>query len=324
MSSTGGIANLGVQHIAMADTNTRTVEPGHLTFLDKLAFWATCAATAAVFLTLGWMALAPEDPYGAVSLSGGGFPAKWIQAVGLAIVTSAFATIMLGRVLPYVGAFAAAFGLAALSIRGGTAESLIIAARTSGTSPGSLAWQMLVESIAWLAVLAIATAVAGTIARWFFSTPHIEKQKSPPSEWKLPTAAFSPIALAFALLAFNVLGAGMPAREIRHAQVCFVAAASIWFGCFVAFRIVPAIQFRWYIIPVALLPIAGYAWAMISSTSDDLPFSMPSSNFLRVLPVQFVSAAFAAAIVSYWSHLRYASGDSDSTHEQGSEAGDSA
>jgi hypothetical protein len=278
----------------------------HLTFLDKLALWASWGAAAGIFLTLGWMALAPNDPLGAVSLLvHEGSLGMWMQAAGLAAVASAIATVLVGRVLPYAGPFAAAFGLAIVSIRGGTSESLIIAARTAGSGSGALAARMAMESAGWMGVMLLAFAVARAIARWCFPAGHRVSSVVPDAAPKFPAPAFSIFAFAAGLLAFNILGAGMATREIRHTQGCFVVGASVWLGCYVAFRIVPTLAFRWYAAAAGLLVLAGYGWASFLRDSDQLPLSLPPSNFLRILPIQFVTVGCAAAIAAYWSHLRY-------------------
>lgn len=278
----------------------------HLTILDKLALWASWAAAAGIFLTLGWMAMAPDDPYGAVSLLLRGRPSGvWFQAAGLAIVTSAIGTVLVGRTLPYAGPFAAALGLAVVSFRGGTSESLVIAAKTADGGTQSLALHMGMEALAWIAVMAIAFVIGSGIARWCFPRSTDAQVHLPNPANTRPSATFLGVAFAAALLAFNILGAGMHSREIRHTQVCFVVAASVWLGCYVAFRVVMVRGVLWYLAVVALLPLAGYAWAAFQSAPPKLPLSVPASIYLRVLPIQFVAVGFAGAIAAYWSNMQH-------------------
>jgi len=277
-----------------------------LTLLDKLTLWASWAAAAGIFLTLGWMAMAPDDPYGAVSLLlRGGATGMWLQAAGLAMVTSAIATVLVGRSLPYAGPFAAALGLAAVSLRGGTAESLLIAARTSEEGTNAMALRMSVEALAWTGALILAFVVGGAVSRWCFPRPATHEMKVNSESGGLPVPVFTVVALAIGMLAFNVLGAGMNSREIRHIQVCFVVAASVWLGCYFAHRVVPACGILWYFAAVVLMALGGYGWAALQSDPPTLPVSVPPSNFLRVLPLQFVAVGVAAAIAAYWSNLNH-------------------
>lgn len=320
MNSPGNIAKLGVEQLAVSAVEAGWNSPGHLSFVDKLALWASWGAAAGIFLTLGWMALAPHDPYGAVSLLlQPGTLGMWLQAAGLAAVTSAIATVLVGRVLPYAGPFAAAFGLAIVAFRGGTSESLIIAARTAGSGSGALAVRMAIESAGWIGIMLLAFVVAKGIARWCFTATSPVTLAVNDTSPKLPVPAFSLIALAVSLLMFNILGAGMPTREIRHTQVCFVVGVAVWIGCYVAFRVVPNLVFRWYAASAWLLVFAGYGWASLSRDTAELPMSLPPSNFLRVLPIQFVAVGTAAAIAAYWSNLRY--GTVASSPEQESSGG---
>ncbi len=278
----------------------------HLTFLDRLALWASWAAAAGIFLTLGWMAMAPADPYGAVSLILRRSAASmWIQAAGLAVVTSAIATLLVGRALPYAGPFAAALGLAVVSLRGGTAESLLITARTSEMGTTLLAVQMSFEAMAWMGVMLLSFVISAGIARWCLpqaATPAITTARDGKG---LPAPAFAAIAMGIGLLAFNILGAGMHSREIRHTQVLFVVGASIWLGCYFAYRVVPVHGITWYVVTVLVMVLGSYLWASLQGDSPNLPVSLPPSNYLRVLPIQFVSVGVAAGVAAYWSNLHH-------------------
>lgn len=289
---------------AAAETQLETFH--HLTLLDKLALWASWGVAAAIFFTLGWMAMAPDDPYGAVSLLlRGNALGMWVQAAGLAVVTSAIATVLAGRSLPYAGAFAAAIGLAVVSLRGRTAESLIIAARTSDLGTSALGVRMGVEALAWVGVLALALVVGEQVSRWCFAKAAEPGEVRGQGRGGVPAPAFGLAMVAIALLAFNVLGAGMHSREIRHTQVCFVVAASVWLGGYFGIRIVPVRGIFWYVAAVAVMALGGYFWAALQSDGPSFPASVPPSNFLRVLPIQFVAVGVAAAITAYWSNVHF-------------------
>jgi ABC-type amino acid transport system permease subunit len=113
------------------------------------------------------------------------------------------------------------------------------------------------------------------------------------------------IATAASLFAFNILTTGLDRRAIQHGQVCFVVAASVWLGCFLAHRMVAVRSVLWSILSVSLLAVVGYLWAGARSPDPNLPPSVPTSHFLRVLPIQFIAVGAAAAIAAYWSMLRH-------------------
>jgi hypothetical protein len=292
-----------MSHIASSTLS----DPAHLTLLDKLGVWAGWGVAGAMFHTLGWMALAPSDPLGAVSLlARGGMGAMLLQAAGLAAVTAAIAAVLSGRQLAYAGPFAAALGLAVVALRGETAEYLLLSAAGSGESPAkAIAAKLALESVGWLFVVLVALAVSGIVTRWCFGRPHDTQHEGTPAPRAIDGLHFTLIATAASLFAFNILTTGLDRRAIQHGQVCFVVAASVWLGCFLAHRMVAVWSVLWSILSVALLAIVGYLWAGARSPNPNLPPSVPTSHFLRVLPIQFIAVGAAAAIAAYWSMLRH-------------------
>jgi hypothetical protein len=98
----------------------------------------------------------------------------------------------------------------------------------------------------------------------------------------------------------SVLSFGLASRNIRHGQVCFVVAASVCIGTYVAHRTNPVRSAFWSILAVGILSVVGYAWASVRPETPQLPPNIPSSHFLRILPIQFVSVGTAAAIAMFW------------------------
>jgi len=278
----------------------------HLSLLDKLAVWSGWAVAGAMFYTLGWMALAPSDPLGAVSLfaRGHAWPVLF-QAAGLAAVAAAVATILSGRQLACAGPFAAALGLAVVSLRGETAESVLLSATGAGApSAKAIAPGFALESLGWLFVILVAFAVSGVVARWCFGRASHALHESAAPARATDGPYFSVIAAVASLLAFDILTTGLDRRAIQHGQVCFVVAASVWLGCFLAHRMITVRSVLWSILSVAILAIGGYLWAGAHSASPSLPPGVPASHFLRVLPIQFIAVGAAAAVAAHWSMLR--------------------
>lgn len=309
-------------HVVLTEPTRHMESPtNHLTLVDKFALWASWAVAGGIFLTLGWMAMAPDDPYGAVSLLvRSTSTSMWLQAAGLAVVVSAIGTLLVGRALPFAGPFAAAIGLTIVSLRGRTAETLLIAARSSELGTRGLAGQMLLEAMAWIIVMGLAILSGTVVMRWCYPAVPAQPHISIPRTNNLPGATFMPVTLALSLTAFAVLSVSMNSREIRHTQVIFVVAASTWLGCYLAFRVVPSCRLAWYLAAVALFCITGYVIAAFQNDSADLPLAVPPSNFLRILPIQFVSVGVAACIAAYWSNLNHAIAMADAEGEVESEA----
>ena len=297
---------------------------------EKIVALGSWAFAGVIFLTVGWFAIAPNDPLGPVRMTASGHPiAVLVQVMALAAVTSAVATAVAGRLLADVGTFATAVGLIVASLRGGTAETLF--ARRADAAVGfhhGLGWRFLLESVGWTAVMVVAVIVSALTARWLFSTSHMgaddphnvraaaARALAGRDIPRLPRSARRPTTLrqtppmdgikhmgltaALVVAALGVLTAGWHMRSIQHGQACFVIAAGVGIASYFAHRIVLVRSALWSMLGVAIAAIIAYAWASIQPTEDALPVVVSTSAFLRVLPVQFIAVGSAASIAIFW------------------------
>ncbi len=302
-------------------------QPG---FMDRTATLASWVLGGALFLTVGWFAVEPDDPLGPVSVCARHDALMMlIQAAALAGVVAGLATIIAGRRVADIGTFTATLGLAAVSVRGATAEYFLVrGADASQTSERALAGYFAVEGIGWFVVVIVAVGVSTLVMHWCFDrTDERDPNRADPSALTMPALAgydvprFSTrcfgisadrqtlsvngirhtlVATAVALAAMAVLSAGLSSRSIQHGQVCFVVAAAVFIGTYIAFRITPVRSALWPILSVVLLATVGYLWAVVRPRAAGFPPNIPSSHFLRVLPIQFISVGTAAALVSFW------------------------
>ncbi len=302
----------------------------HFTMLDRTATLMSWALAGALFLTVGWLTMAPDDPLGAVSfLTRDNALMMVIQIAALAGVVSALATVIAGRRLTDVGTFAVALGLALVSLRGGTAEYLLVqGAEVSATFEHTLAIRFAVEAAGWFVVIVVAILVASAVQHWCFGS--LEDSPPPPTRaphGEMPTLAGYDIprlsgnwlgvsvdrqtapmegakhaltVIAVTLAAMAVLSFGLSARSIRHGQVCFVVAASVCIAVYVAYRSIPVRSALWSILAVAVTALVAYAWALLRPAVPGSPPNIPACHFLRILPVQFISVGAAAALGTFW------------------------
>ncbi|MBU0718377.1 MAG: hypothetical protein KJ749_09030, partial [Planctomycetes bacterium] len=145
-----------------------TAHRSQLTLLQKAFALSSWFLAGALFLTIGWFALEPDDPLGAVSLLGrdGGL-IMLVQAAALAGVAAAMATVIIGRHLADVGTFAAALGLAAVSLRGGNAGVLLLSYSDAADSVDRwLAVRLALETVGWFAVILVAIGVSAVVMSW--------------------------------------------------------------------------------------------------------------------------------------------------------------
>ncbi len=305
------------------------VDRPQLNLLEKTATLGSWGLAGAVFLTIGWIAMAPDDPLGAVSvLAHRGGVLMLVQAAALAAVAAAVATVVAGRSLADVGTFAAALGLAAVSLRGGTAGTLLVDyADVASAYERRLALGFAVESIGWFAVVLGAVAVSAFVMRWCFPPSgaddgessdvravaartmagydvpglgsvlfgtSVERQTSP-ADGVRHTA----ITAILGLLCMGVLSSGLSSRSIQHGQACFVVAAGVCAASYFAHRFAPVRSSLWGILAVPVIAVAAYIWAAVLPKATGLPAPLPSSHFLRVLPIQLISVGTAAVLTMF-------------------------
>jgi len=306
-----------------------------LSLLEKIVTFVAWLLGGAVFFTVGWLVVRPEDPEGAVSLFARADSfLMLVQTAALAGVAAAIGTILAGRRLSDAGTFAAAIGLAAVSLRGQTVVSfLVMRTDMSATAERGLALRFAAESLGWFGVILVAVVVSGYVARWCFG--HAERVTSTDPlrdlAWRTLAACDAPrwgraicgtsaahltepldglkhtlITAGFAVVAFGLLSKGLVSRSIQHGQVCFSVFAAILIANMVAFRIAPVRSPLWSMLAVPIVAVTGYLWAGFRPSEPGLPPNMPASHFLRVLPIQYIAVGTVAALTAFWYVYREA------------------
>ncbi len=312
-------------------SSSMTAHRTQLNLWDKTATFGSWLLAGAIFVKIGWLAMEPDDPQGAVSVLARHGPITMLfQAGVLAAVAAALATVIAGRRLADVGTFAAAVGLMAVSLRGSTATSLLLEhADLSPTAPRGLAIKFALETVGWFALVLVAITVSAAVMRWFFGKGHADDR---PGDDLLAIAMDSLagndlprfgsqrggehtrrhtatrdgvkhalIAAGVGLISITVLSRGLYTRSIEHGQACFVVAAGVCVASYFAYRFVPVRSSLWSILAVPLMAFGGYLWASVRPAHGSLPPGVPASHFLRVLPIQFISVGTAAALSMFWS-----------------------
>lgn len=292
----------------------------HPTFVEKAAAWSSWIFAGCVFSTIGWMAMAPDDPLGAVSLlTRRGAGLMLLQAAGLSVMTAALVTVVIGRRLPHAGTFAAGLGLAAASVRGGTTiEMLALGVDAAPDYQSTLAMQFAFEAGQWFAVLLAAAWTSSVVTRWCHGAAVPSRATPDPAgEYHRPnnTLQHFGITALGGFIVFLTLAQGWSGRSLEHGQACFMSWAAVSLAAYVAYRVAPVHTLGPSLLAVGGLAIAGYLWASFKAPSAGLPAIIPASPFLRVLPIQFVSVGFAAAVMMHWYMLH-------SPHESEPTAGD--
>lgn len=299
-------------------------------FSVKLLVYAAWIGAGYVFWHLGYSALGMGDQQMSVRLFAG-----WRMAVGLpllaalSIATAAAATMLLRRWLCDAGTFAVAVGLAALSVRGGTVEYVLIQSGADGGRGGAgLPLMFALELIAWAGVLLLAARVTAMFSRplqggngnraaaaadatgSILQNPCgaelsvLMRRAGRDGDATLTSldrglrhAAMAAVLTAALIIVFSL---DLTRRPVSHGQVLFVSAASAWIATYFAFKQFPVRSALWAMLAALTVALVGYLIASLGSGRTDLPVNLPYSPFLRALPVQAAAAGVGGALLGFW------------------------
>ncbi|MFH0983432.1 MAG: hypothetical protein V2A79_18085 [Planctomycetota bacterium] len=311
----------------MSITTVPPVEfPPQLRPIDRLVALIAWGLAIALFFKVGWRALEPADPQGAVSMLTCRHPWPMVaQMAALGTVVAGLATLLIGRKLADAGAFATCLGLAVANLRADTLGSILISVADRGTGPGpNLAASFLVEALVWFGVVVLALVVSGLVFRWCFGRPPTSgvSALSAMAATELPMISALLRAegdgrrvgerrtalwhlLFTAIVAFGLIGilaTGSPAPPIEHGQVYFSITAAFCIAAYFAHGRFPVRTPLWSCLAVPLVSIAAYLWVTIvdSSKAAALPASIPHSAYLRALPLEYVTLGTLGSILAFW------------------------
>jgi len=311
-----------------------TMPMGLLDKARSLAAWSVCVG---LFATVGWTTLRPEDPLGAVSLASTpqGVIA-WLQVAALGAAVAAIATVLIGHRLPDAGLFAVALGLAAVNLRGADAASLLITLQPEeGAARAGFGGVFILETLGWFAIVAAVAVVNGLLAHWFYPFRDAESGEAPPpaeaalvvTELRAVIGAGGPstaprragwtqgvkqlaVTLAVSLIVLRLLSVGAAPRAVNHGQVYFAVATALYLGVIAGSYPFPTPSALWGCLAVPLLACMGYTvvWLdsdTVTAAGGVTASHIPSSMFLRALPLTYVSVGTAAVMAAYWFTLRW-------------------
>lgn len=273
-----------------------------------------------VFGTVGWIAVEPYDPLGAVSLATrSGVLGMMVSVWALSAVVAGLATALLGRKLPDAGSFAVAVGLAVMNLRGANAQYLLM--DLAGTDPAAqdaLAWRLAFEGFFWFSAILVAMLASAAVLHWVLNEadaqegetgwlawteahlllPFLEptRRSEQDRSWLAGIKVTSLTLLGGALL-FRLLVTGSPWRSIQHGQSYFALFAAFYLASAVAYRYWRVRSVLWGCLAPPLLCLMGYIIAASSSPPrppyDELA-SVPPSAFFRATPLDYVAVGTVA------------------------------
>ncbi|NOS99432.1 MAG: hypothetical protein HOP29_02270 [Phycisphaerales bacterium] len=282
---------------------------------SRLAFHAAWGLSVAVFSTIGWMALGPDDPLGAVSLLSR--RDVWVaaaQAASLATVVSAIGAALAGRMAADVGAFAVCIGLTIMSFQGSNMTQVLM---ERGGTP-TVCLLLAAESLFWCLIAVWCLFVSGMVVRWLGLTesavspaPGCDPEDLDDRVARRREVGHVIIVAALTLVLVRVFMAGSGDRAIRHGQACFAVGAAFYLavGRAQAFVPVRSAIWSWSAVPIVCIAAFVMSWAASSPTVlDNGLVTVPRSAFLRILPITYAAAGTAAVLLARWRTVPHSDG----------------
>jgi hypothetical protein len=233
---------------------------------------------------------------GSLMLSRAGFVGLLVIGV-LFIAATLIGTVVAGAVRFEAGVFAAAVGLIAVSVRGGT--MLTTLQQTSGSQGVffSLAFELLVLGV----IVGIGWMLLWRIALAGFVRPAEQNLRQEPLDEENSSLVAGLTATAGQIVVTGLIVLFLCRSEQKNQALASVAAAS-FLGTVAAYKFAPARPSFWYWSGPILVGIIGYV--MQGMTSDPwVVLGIPSSTFaglVNPLPVDYAGAGVAASILAYW------------------------
>ncbi len=321
----------------MATANMMMSSAVDLPGQERLRFHVAWMVSAGILVSVGAMVFRSGDPYGAVSVLTNRNPAlMMMQVMALAAVASALATAIAGRAYPDIGAFAVGIGMAIVSLRGDNMTSLLM---DRGQSRSLCVWLM-VDGLFWFVAVLVAMVVSAVVVRWLAGgrTEPTDANPCQAGSGKTGLLMAGPLlpgiggvlfrrigaderrawraglkhlatATALGLVLISVVCTGAGARAISHGQAVFAVAVAFYVGVGRAQAFFPTTSTWWSCLSVPVVCLAAYTIALCMSFPTVLVdglVSVPSSNYLRILPVTYISVGTSAALLARWRALHLA------------------
>jgi hypothetical protein len=258
--------------------------PGSIlqTIFMRLVVWGSAGVAAAAFWWSGKTFGIPHVHGYAGSLFQGSAIANLI-AVGILYVSiAAAASIVLGRIRTGIGVFAASFGLAAISVRGGTVSDVL---RDLGAS--ATYGMFLGETV----VLAAMAAGAMLLSRFLAPLPPLAKLQD--DELPKSTDRLLSVGLQTAVTLVLVMVVGQ--SDTKGQALAAVGAASL-VATLIADNCLPVGFTPLAVMAPFAAAIVGYAWALTAAGgSPD-----PANSLVTALPLDYASFGVAGTMMGHW------------------------
>jgi hypothetical protein len=245
----------------------------------RFVVWGSSALAVLVFWYVGKTFGIPHVRDYAGSLLQGSAILNLLMVAVVYISITAAASIVLGRIRPGIGVFAAAFGLGVISFRGGTVSTVL-----RDLSPGTTYGMFLAETV----LLAVVAAVGMLISRFLAPLPPLAQMDDevPP---KMTDRLLS-VGLQTAITLVLVLVLGQ--SDDKKQALAAVGIASL-VATLVADNSLPVGFTPLAVIAPFAAALVGYAWALTAGGNSP-------SGLVCAVPLDYASFGVAGTMMGHW------------------------
>jgi hypothetical protein len=231
--------------------------------VHRVRFFCGMAVAAVIFWYVGWWAADPVDPEGPITLllveQG---VITMAELLGLAVVSAGLGVAICGARSAHRGPLAVAVGLAAMGLRGGELDRLVLlrlapglAGRTEDPFP---VWAMVSETWLWLALIGVGFVVGHWVDSWWSAG---RREPDTAADHSADVRQGIGTLVATALVAWTLLYATSGAAELPplKGQIYFSIGISFLVGSLVAHAFFRRSTPVWPLVAIALVAAAAYS-----------------------------------------------------------------
>jgi hypothetical protein len=248
----------------------------------RLTVWGSGGLAAIAFWYVGSTFTIPAvRGYAGSLLQGAAVANVLLIAIAYASIAAA-ASLLLGRIRPGIGVFAASFGLAAISVRGGTVSSVLRDLGASATYSMFLGETVLLAAIAAGAML---------LSRFLAPLPPLailhDDEPAKGSDRLISVGLQTAITLVLVM----VLGQS----DVKGQALASVGIASL-VATLVADNSLPVGFTPLAVMAPFVAALVGYAWALTASGGS----ADPANGLVTALPLDYASFGVAGTMMGHW------------------------
>lgn len=303
---------------------------------ERIRLWGALALACVLFWVFAWRIVGPWDPKAAITLLSQPAAAwAFVRLLALAGVTAALGSVIYGGRLPDFGAFCVSAALVLVAARCSGMDRLLLDERTAVDAPSSAAVlfiPLILELLVWSAIMAASLIIGRTVEFWVLlggnntagadgdtvngTAEGADSDQSSQLKTKfwpgqtvnglLVTGITAGVAIVVLLAAYTAPPESM-VHGLEHRQVLFVVGLAFFLGSLAAYYTIDHPLGWWACMAVPLVGVIGYMWAISSPEPPALYralVNMPPNALSRGLPLDYMSAGVAGALLGYWTALR--------------------